>query len=645
MAYRTTVTAFPIVLAILVASSQTAPIAPTEDDFLHEAFLDEFGKFKLFWKFDSKKIVFEVHVQTTGYVGFGFSPNGGMPGSDIVIGWVKSDGKKRFTDRHASHYGEPRVDDKQDYKLLYGAEIDDHTILKFERKLDTCDDAQDWMITGDTMRLIWAYHPEDPEDDKPLPWHGREMRGSRSVFLLHLQQTNTNTLGDDVYTFEMLNDNVKVPHHQDTTYLCTGIALPKFDGKHHLVKYEPVIQPGNEAVVHHIVVLQCFDYVNESLYHNYTSECFTPNMPEDWHTCTTVAMAWAVGGQPFYFPEKAGMSVGGPGDPTFFMLEVHYDNPDYKDTIYDSSGMRFYYTPDLRQHDAVIFLLGTLIGQGQLIPPQTRSFTQTSYCSSHCTKRALTDPHTNDTTEVHIFSGFLHSHLAGRAIRVRHIRDGVELPNVMVDNHYDFNYQEFRSLKDEVIIQPGDDIIIECEYETMNRQSSTWGGLGTQQEMCLAFFFVYPRTQLLTCETTLLRDYMAGAVGVSVTYGENWVPYVKEPEEYANMSLYDYIDHMNWTDEAKTKLEKAYREGMVYEYCSANNVVEEGDEREAVEFYFPPTVTEPLPDYNRQCDLNDDKDKDKDDDRTNGSSALNQQYASMFVNVIMICTFVMTRGE
>ena len=34
--------------------------------------------------------------------------------------------------------------------------------------------------------------------------------------------------------------------------------------------------------------------------------------------------------QPFYFPEKAGFSVGGPDDPTFYIMETHFDNPDRK---------------------------------------------------------------------------------------------------------------------------------------------------------------------------------------------------------------------------------------------------------------------------------------------------------------------------
>uniref|UniRef100_A0A674MZN7 DOMON domain-containing protein n=1 Tax=Takifugu rubripes TaxID=31033 RepID=A0A674MZN7_TAKRU len=42
------------------------------------------------WGFDNHQgnITFELVVNTTGWVGFGFSPNGGMKGSDIVIGGI-----------------------------------------------------------------------------------------------------------------------------------------------------------------------------------------------------------------------------------------------------------------------------------------------------------------------------------------------------------------------------------------------------------------------------------------------------------------------------------------------------------------------------------------------------------------------------
>ena len=49
----------------------------------------------LYWKFDyqMKNITFAVSVKTTGWVGFGLSPNGQMPLSDVVTGWVDNNGR------------------------------------------------------------------------------------------------------------------------------------------------------------------------------------------------------------------------------------------------------------------------------------------------------------------------------------------------------------------------------------------------------------------------------------------------------------------------------------------------------------------------------------------------------------------------
>ena len=50
--------------------------------------------YTIYWTFDieTKYIQFAIRVQTTGWVGFGLSPNGQMPRSDVVIGWVNNNG-------------------------------------------------------------------------------------------------------------------------------------------------------------------------------------------------------------------------------------------------------------------------------------------------------------------------------------------------------------------------------------------------------------------------------------------------------------------------------------------------------------------------------------------------------------------------
>ena len=57
------------------------------------------------------------------------------------------------------------------------------------------------------------------------------------------------------------------------------------------------------------------------------------------------------------------------------------------------------------------------------------------------------------TPEIKVFADLLHTHLAGIGLRLRHFRDGVELPYVDSDMNYDFNYQETRRRNQEVIVK------------------------------------------------------------------------------------------------------------------------------------------------------------------------------------------------
>ena len=71
----------------------------SSDDSVSEANADDRDQdlFRVYWKMlDDDYIQFELHARTTGWVGFGISPNGGMNGADMVIGWVDNNGKGHF---------------------------------------------------------------------------------------------------------------------------------------------------------------------------------------------------------------------------------------------------------------------------------------------------------------------------------------------------------------------------------------------------------------------------------------------------------------------------------------------------------------------------------------------------------------------
>ena len=65
-------------------------LVPSED-YPYHLEIQPNDEYHLYWKFDAETVTFELHVRTTGWVGFGISPTGGMVDADIMIGWVADD--------------------------------------------------------------------------------------------------------------------------------------------------------------------------------------------------------------------------------------------------------------------------------------------------------------------------------------------------------------------------------------------------------------------------------------------------------------------------------------------------------------------------------------------------------------------------
>lgn len=58
------------------------------EPWTHSQILDNDGYIVLRWQPRHQEISFRIEARTTGYVGIGFSPNGGMKEADILIGWI-----------------------------------------------------------------------------------------------------------------------------------------------------------------------------------------------------------------------------------------------------------------------------------------------------------------------------------------------------------------------------------------------------------------------------------------------------------------------------------------------------------------------------------------------------------------------------
>ena len=93
---------FSVATFMLIAGPLFAAAALTELSakypFSRVLFNEQGQYYGLHWNFSlaAKTIHFAVNVSTGGWVGFGVSPNGQMPQSDVVIGWVADNGSIYF---------------------------------------------------------------------------------------------------------------------------------------------------------------------------------------------------------------------------------------------------------------------------------------------------------------------------------------------------------------------------------------------------------------------------------------------------------------------------------------------------------------------------------------------------------------------
>lgn len=89
-----------------------------------------------------------------------------------------------------------------------------------------------------------------------------------------------------------------------------------------------------------------------------------------------------------------GLSVGGPDDLPFYVMEMHYDNPTHKAHMIDNSGIRITLTPTLRPHEAGLLQVGHDVQYKQIVPPGLSNFISKSYCSAECLDDVIILVHT-----------------------------------------------------------------------------------------------------------------------------------------------------------------------------------------------------------------------------------------------------------
>ena len=432
------------------------------------------------WSIVGHEIQLAVAARATGWVGFGIAEAGGMLGADIVYYTAATN---ELVDAFVlDQYAKPTPDDCQSWTLLDSFVGDNFTIFEGLRMLNT-GDSQDRRLVNDsdatisTTRVIGAWG-----DGPTMAYHGNtnRVRGAVRFF----GQGDERQLFDQAMaleaegSFDIVARNYTIPK-KDTTYalfcyshqelIDWGVPL---DLPLHIIGLEPVINHATAKHVHHMVLTGSTVAWEESM-----GSC--DNFPR----MEFVYMA-AKGEVPLLLPPEVGSVMGARGFRAF-QLEIHFDNRWLEDAV-DVSGVRLHWTRNLREYDLGIMpmadplfgLSGTVVGG-----PNGGLDRHEFVCPSSCTNFVMDQ-------NVTVIREYLHMHEQGARMYNDLIRDGEVIHTANVD-FFDYPQQGIYSvIQEPYTLMPGDSFRTTCQYKT---PKEWFFGSGSQEEMCIAFVWYYPK--------------------------------------------------------------------------------------------------------------------------------------------------------
>ncbi|CAM9815198.1 unnamed protein product, partial [Ectocarpus fasciculatus] len=429
------------------------------------------------------------------------------------------------TDAHAIVAGTPVTDEcTQDWTLVSAEAGTDGLVLEAERALDT-GDPQDHVFVDDSAddvlptRLLAAWG-----DSETIGYHAANFAKAEVILYGGVENSNTDpiielTSDPDVTFFDVTAKNFTIPtirtHYENSCINRSELPAEEF----HAIGFEGLIQESTSKYVHHLTLTaytgthncgqDCLDWVLANLPEDYYSDdpsSSSPSAYTDPYTFNNLTIpdfcyqqfanifAWAPGAADVQLPDFVGFRFGNDSY-TSIRVETHYNNPDGDAGEIDSSGVRVYFTEDMREMDMGVLTLGDpnidLIGT-QL--PEGKSSVEFD-CPAACTETYF------DAESVTIYSHFLHMHENGQRMETRQYRtdsDGNEQLIDATEVEY-FSFLQAGGLvtahNGSDIIQKGDRFETICYYDTslssVDSANVTFGE-GSEQEMCMDFLYYYP---------------------------------------------------------------------------------------------------------------------------------------------------------
>lgn len=273
------------------------------------------------------------------------------------------------------------------------------------------------------------------------------------------------TLDGTVATIDLGTEyepNVEV----DDDYRCFVVNAPRGG---FVTGYE--VHPDNAAIVHHVIV-----YAPQDASAGMDAVSADTGEAGPGYTCfggpgvnAYPVVLWAPGGGATNFPRGTGVEV----DETIpLVIQVHYNLQAGEGLDRTRIDMEF-------ADSATPAYIVPIANLGFSLPPRMESV------SSSDTWSLSSLPVT-----VRAYGTFPHMHTRGRALRVDQVfADGTEACMTDVPR-WDFQWQLAYWYDTPIRISPDDQVRITCTWNTMDASDTLTWGEGTEDEMCLNYFYV-----------------------------------------------------------------------------------------------------------------------------------------------------------
>ncbi|CAL8146099.1 unnamed protein product [Orchesella dallaii] len=468
---------------------------------------------------ESKTILFTIEtLRGTAeghYVALGLTKKGRVEqGADVVLTGIGSNSRPFVNDMVALNGRTVVQDRNQSWILIESRRLaSGGGRITIQRGFDACDE-QDMPFNTDLIHLVWGYGTSYSNSAlEEISWQS----GSRPIYFLDpIVVPPPPQNGEKLDSFRISRRMLVPARH--TSYWCSMHKLNlTLNAKHHIVGFAPYFPTElGRKHVHHQVIYRCIappgsdpEKLFESFVNQPGEECYINNntqLPRPY--CGEHLHEYAVGGKDVPFTDNVGFAFGGGSSPVqYFFYETHYDNPEVRDDLYLETGVDFVYSSRLKENEGGILLVGHNIFGQWVMPPMTTEFDIAGHCNPTCTQTMF------PPEGVEVLATRLHGHLNSRRVRIKHFRNGKELPWIQNDDNYDFNFQQWRWLFNPVKLLPGDQITVQCGYDNTwrNDSSATVSGFSTRDEMCVGWFLVSKRLPHALCmseyktEKTLAR--------------------------------------------------------------------------------------------------------------------------------------------